>query len=416
MIGVVGLGFVGLTTALGFAEKGFKVTAVDIDKNKVSVIRKGGVPFWEPRMKDMLVKHLNKVFIPTSDYKLMVSNCKIIFICVGTSETQDGSADLRYIYSAIDNIVESITDQKPRLIMIKSTVPPGTSEHLSEHLNEKFEHVSNIAVGSNPEFLREGHALDDFLNPDRIVIGLDAGKEWTETLEEIYVKFSTNIVFTDTRTAEFTKYLSNTLLSTLISFSNEMSLIARNIGGIDIRKSFELLHQDRRFTGSPASMISYIYPGCGYGGYCLPKDTKAIATLSESLNYPPILLRMNIAINNEIMGRLLEEVFASYPKKETKIGVLGLSFKPDSDDVRESPAEKCLKILNSRGYVNIYAYDPIATHNFMNQNKDLIVNYTKTAGEAISSADVVIIVTAWDEFKEALKSSNKKVFDFRYFV
>lgn len=392
------------------------MTAVDNDQNKVFTISRGEVPFWEPGLKDALNRHLNKLVHPTSEYKFMVSNSRIIFICVGTPEKENGSADLQYIYSAIESVVKSINDNSPRLILIKSTVPPGTAQEVKKHLLSKFEHISYVSIGSNPEFLREGHALEDFVDPDRIVIGLDEETEWKETLEEIYGKFCNSIFFTGSRTAEFTKYLSNSFLSTLISFSNEMSLVARSIGGIDIRKSFELIHQDRRFMGTPAPIISYLYPGCGYGGYCLPKDTKAIVALSESYKFNAELLKMNISLNEKIMGKLLEDVFNSYPNSNTKIGVLGLSFKPGSDDVRDSPAEKCLSILNSRGYHNVYAYDPIATNNFRELNKTLDVRYTETAEDTISSSDVIIVVTAWDVFRQSLANTDKKIFDFRYFI
>ena len=416
MIGVVGLGFVGLTTALGFAEKGIEVNAVEADGDKLSKILSGHVPFLEAGLEEALIKHLGKQFSPNRSYDVMVQRSSIILVCVGTPEKEGGKVDLSFIFKAVDQVMQSINDQEHRLILIKSTVPPGTVREIRKHLNERFESASNIVLGSNPEFLREGFALKDFIDPDRVVIGLENEVYWKSILEELYGKFCKEIYFTNPDTAEFVKYLSNTFLSTLISYSNEMSIVARTLGNIEIKKAFNLLHKDRRFFGSPAPITSYVFPGCGYGGYCLPKDTKAIVALSQEHGFIPDILNNNILVNEKIMDILLSGVCHTYPDKSTKVGILGLSFKPDSDDVRDSPAARCIRTLNSLGYGNIYAFDPVASNNFKENYKNLEVKYVKKLEEILTIVDTIIIVTAWKEFGSVPNLFNKKIFDFRYFL
>ncbi|MCL4480795.1 MAG: UDP-glucose 6-dehydrogenase, partial [Candidatus Thermoplasmatota archaeon] len=234
-----------------------------------------------------------------------------------------------------------------------------------------------------------------------------------QKIAEIYRNFKKEIIFTNSRTAEFLKYLSNTLLSTMVSFSNEMSVIAKNIGGIDTAGAFKMLHLDKRFSGNPANIVSYIYPGCGYGGYCLPKDTEAIVRLSESLGFRPDILEGNISMNDNVMNFLVNDFAQKYQDKSLSIGILGLSFKQDSDDIRETPALRCIEILKERGYNRIIAYDPMAMSNFAKAHLTLKITYAKSAKELIKGAQAIFIITAWKEFAD-LDFQGKPVYNFRY--
>ena len=413
MIGVVGLGFVGLTTSLGFADHGITTMGYDIDEAKVSDIVNGKIPFYEPGLREALQRNLNRNFTIASSLSQLVENSKVIFVCVGTPEGRDGSADLSFMKRAFESISENTKSGEEKLILIKSTVPPSTTDSMQEFVNTMVDNEDKrIIVGTNPEFLREGHAWDDFVNPDRIVVGLN-NKPMQNIVRSIYKNFDSPITFTEPRTAEFLKYLSNTLLSTLISFSNEMSVIARKIGGIDIPEAFRLLHMDKRFYGEPSGIISYIYPGCGYGGYCLPKDTLALSFVSRQYGFNPVLIDANLAINDNIMGILLEDFFKLGYEKSVPIGILGLAFKPESDDVRSTPALHCIQKLLDNGYTNIMVHDPKAMENFRRTYHELNVQFIANAVDMINTAKVVFIVTARSNFSE-LDFSGKEVFDLRY--
>ena len=414
MIGVIGLGFVGLTTALGFSEKGVPTMGYDIDKTKLNVIRSGKIPFYEPGLNEALSRNLEKNFSIVRNMVNLVNNSEIIFICVGTPKGIKGKADLSQIMSVIDAILSKVTADDKKIILIKSTVPPSTTDYMQEYINKNGEtREGNLIIGMNPEFLREGHAWEDFTNPDRIVVGISCDNDSKQKITELYKTFKKEIIFTNSRTAEFLKYLSNTLLSTLVSFSNEMSVIAKTIGGIDVPGAYSMLHLDKRFSGNPASIVSYIYPGCGYGGYCLPKDTEAIVGLSESLGFRPNILEANISMNDSIMDYLINDFVQKYQDKSLSIGILGLSFKQDSDDIRETPALRCIETLKERGYNNIIAYDPMAMSNFSKAHPTLKITYAKSAKELLNEAQAIFIITAWDEF-ETLDFQGKRVYNFRY--
>ena len=321
MIGVIGLGFVGLTTSLGFSEKGVTTMGYDIDRTKVDLIKSGRIPFHEPGLKEALDRNLDRKFSIVDDVNVLIDLSEIIFVCVGTPRNVDGSSDLSQIRSVFETVSQSIKENTEKIILIKSTVPPGTTDSMLEYVNERrIDYEHKIEIGMNPEFLREGHAWEEFMNPDRIVVGINCGDFCRQRIADVYKNFGKEVIFTNTRTAEFLKYLSNTLLSTLISYSNEMSMIAKKIGGIDIEKAFKLLHLDKRFFGNPANIVSYVYPGCGYGGYCLPKDTEAIAKMSLSLGMKPEILEGNLSVNVKIMNFLIRDFMQQYKDKSTKIG------------------------------------------------------------------------------------------------
>ncbi|NFN86299.1 UDP-glucose/GDP-mannose dehydrogenase family protein [Clostridium sporogenes] len=414
-ITVFGLGFVGLTTALAFAEKGNKVYGYDINSERSKLIENGKLPFVEPGLDSALTKHINKNFTVVNNIEIAVKESDFIFLCVGTPCKENGEADLKYIYSVIDMISSYLNDGKYKVVVIKSTVPPSTtSERVMSYLEEKGLKVSEkFSVANNPEFLREGYCWDDMMNSDRIVCGV-SDKKGQEMLSLLYENFNTPFFAVSLNTGEFIKYLSNTLLATMISYSNEMSKVADVIGDIQIKEAFKILHMDKRWkTGN---MSSYVYPGCGYGGYCLPKDTEAIYQKSTLKGYEPMILKNVISINNSMPDFMADKIMKAI-NKEDKIGVLGLSFKPGSDDVRDSSSAKIIRILIDKGYKNILAYDPIANRVFKEKYKFNEINYCNDIDSLCNNSDILVLATAWDEFKNIRKKyPNKKIIDCRYFL
>ena len=400
-ITVFGLGFVGLTTSLGFAEYGHTVYGVEVNAERLSIIKDGKLPFLEPGLDKALQRHLGHNFLPISgeDISEAVASSDCIYYCVGTPYGQDGQADLTYLMKAIDQTLEAIPAEKSfKVLVVKSTIPPSTtSKKLIPYLEKKGIQVGkDLGVANNPEFLREGHCWDDFINADRIVLGVSDDHS-ADLLRKIYAGCSYPVFCVSLNTGEFIKYLSNTLLATLISYSNEMSMVADTIGDIDVAEAFRILHMDKRWGG--ASMASYVYPGCGYGGYFLPKDTNVIQTND----------RMPQTISAKI------EKAIEYDK-EQKIGVLGLSFKPGSDDVRDTPSAKIIRCLQSLGYTRIYGYDPVANTEFQHCYGELPLSYVDNYDGLLEVSDVLVIATAWPEFKDVRERTNKTVIDCRYML
>lgn len=418
-ISVFGLGFVGLTTAVGFASKwlnknNIKVCGYEIISKKAEMLKNGKIPFFEKGLEAELKKTINKNLKITNDIIEALNNAKIIFYCIGTPMGDDGSADLRFLLDALKNTAGNINKcEKKPILVIKSTIPPSSCNEIFLPFLENLGLKNNVdfVLASNPEFLREGSAFDDFINPDRIVIG---SHEEINELKEIYAPFKTKIIFVNPNTAEFIKYLSNTTLSMMISYANEMSIIAKNIGEIDIKKAFEVLHLDNRFFGNPSNIINYIYPGMGFGGYCLPKDTLALYKKSKDKGYTSKLIQEILEINNNIIDFHINEIKKSQENKNIKIAILGLSFKPNSDDVRDSKSLILIQKLQENGYKNINAYDPIAIEIFKN-TYDLKINYIDNLALILDSCDIFIIATAWEEFKKIQdKIPHKKIYNLRY--
>ncbi|MGJ7913605.1 UDP-glucose dehydrogenase family protein [Neobacillus sp. LXY-1] len=414
MITVIGLGFVGLTTALGFSDKGYSVYGYDIDQKKKEMLTKGNIPFYEPYLNEKLNQHLNIGFKIVDDLQEAVDNSEVIFLCVGTPSKIDGSAHLGYIFDAIKSITACIKKPNFKVLVIKSTIPPSTtSERIKPYIeNLGFKVGVDIGLTNNPEFLREGYAWEDFMNPDRIVIGQEEDKSG-QYVESIYQSFNVPIYRVSLNTAEFIKYLSNTLLATLISFANEQSLIAKYIGDIDIKKSFQVLHLDKRWFGAPSNMTSYVYPGCGFGGYCLPKDTMALVNQALKNSYSPELLKGTLNVNETMKEFVVNDVAGKVTEKE-HIGILGLAFKPNSNDIRDTPAKSIIDGLLRKGYKNIIAYDPMAIEEFK-EAYSLPIEYSSDLKSLLAKVNHVVILTAWDEFllnQESIKKKN--VFDYRY--
>ncbi len=413
MVTVFGLGFVGLTTALGFAHLGCKVYGVDVDAERKKILRAGKLPFLEPHMDKVLAEHLNKNFFVTDDVAAAVADSEIIYYCVGTPYGADGSADLKFLFSAVDMTIDAVADEKFRVLVTKSTIPPSTtSEKIIPYVAEKTGGSKNFAVANNPEFLREGHCWEDFIGADRIVIGCD-NERAREMLVKLYAPMNIPIKCVTPSTGEFIKYLSNTLLATLISFSNEMAQVADTIGGIEVAEAFRILHMDKRWNG--CNMTSYVYPGCGYGGYCLPKDTNAMFAQSKTKGFEPQILKNVIATNDQRPKNIARQIVKNLSANAT-IGILGLSFKPLSDDVRDTPALHIIQEILAAGYEKIVAYDPAANEEFARRYPNLPVKILQSAREVYDAADVLAIVTAWEEFRGVPSFGGKKIVDCRYML
>lgn len=417
MITVFGLGFVGLTTALGFAHLGYKVYGVDVDEGRKDVLRSGELPFLEPDMQDVLKDNLNKNFFLADDPAAAVADSDYIFYCVGTPYGEDGKADLKYLFSALDTTLSAANDGHFRVLVTKSTIPPSTTrEEIFPYVQEHASAPEHFGVANNPEFLREGHCWEDFIGADRIVLGVIDDRS-RDMLIKLYKPMGVPIHCVTATTGEFIKYLSNTLLATMISYSNEMAHIADVFGDIETAEAFRILHMDKRWGG--CNMTSYVYPGCGYGGYCLPKDTNALLAQSRAKGFLPPILEQVIRTNDErpvtIAGKIVQGL-----EKDDVIGILGLSFKPFSDDVRDTPAARIIKALRKSGFNRIIAYDPAAMEEFRRVYTDLSVEMKSSMEEVYQEAKTIAIVTSWDEFRRikdfSIKYGGKKIIDCRYML
>lgn len=415
MVTVVGLGFVGLTTALGFAEYGHKVYGIEANETRMATIRSGRLPFLEPGLDEALTRHLGKNFIPTTDWESAVSDSECVYYCVGTPYGENGQADLSYLYGAIEQTLNAIHDDKFRVLVTKSTIPPSTTEKRIIPFLEKHgvKIPAQLGVANNPEFLREGHCWEDFTNADRIVLGV--GDERSEAvLRRLYEKEAAPVCCVSLNTGEFIKYLSNTSLACLISYANEMSMAADAVGGIDVATAFRILHMDKRWqTGS---IRAYFYPGCGYGGYCLPKDTNAFYAVSKAAGFDGQILKNVIEVNDSMPQVTARRIIqAAGEDKNTCIGILGLSFNPGSDDVRDTPSAKIIRELNEAGYRNIIAYDPVAMEEFQ-KFYQLDCRYAERCEALLEQAETVAITTAWAEFRDVTSRTDRPIVDCRYML
>lgn len=418
MIVVIGLGFVGLTTALGLCQKGMEVIGIDSNEDIVQKLNDKSVPFHEPYLNEVLGQQLNKSFHVYSTLQAQyIDKVDIAFICVGTPIGRNGKADLSYVtQAAIDFAKWQSRSKNIKTIVVKSSIPPGSTENVvSAHLNQNGYIVGkDILLANNPEFLREGFAWQDFLNPDRIVIGVEDSTS-AQRLKEIYKNFDAPIHQMNLNTSEFIKYLSNSFLATAISFANEMSMIAMQAGSVNIKDAFDIFHQDKRWFGEPGAMSSYVYPGCGFGGYCLPKDIEALNFTANEQGLDSDLLRAVIDVNKKIAHFLVSQI-TNTRSPNARIGILGLAFKPESDDVRQSPSAELIQLFLVRGFSNISVYDPIALDNFRN-NYSFPIAYFDTLESILCEIDVVVIATAWQEFKDKKALYiDKEVYDLRYYI
>lgn len=417
MIAVIGLGFVGLTTALGFADKtDHKVYGYDNDPAKRKQLQEGHVPFFEPYLPEKLQQHIGTKFFIAEDLKEAVENAHIIFICIGTPNDDNGKTDLNPLIKAVFDSLQYIGGSGYKTLVIKSTVPPATTDgHLTDLIEKKGLTIGrHIGLANNPEFLREGTAWLDFVEPDRIIVGI-CDPQSGQILEQLYADFHAPIHKVTCVNAEFIKYMSNSLLATMISFSNEMSMIAGAIKDIDIKQAFQILRTDKRWAGSPAQMASYVYPGCGYGGYCLPKDIDSFIHTAEEYGYAPTLLKEVVHVNAKVKRFIVNQV-EQLVEKEEKLGIAGLSFKPESDDVRGAASKDIIEQLLEKGYDQIIAYDPKANRSFQTAFS-LPITYAEQLQDMLDQCDAIVLLTAWDEFKDIRsRAANKRIIDGRYFL
>lgn len=406
-IGVIGCGFVGLITAVGFASKGNEVTAIDIDRERISKIKNGIVPFHEVGVEKLLKSSLKKGNLKLFNSVKDLIDCEVIFICVQTPPKLNGAINLKILKKAAESLASQLKKgNESRVIVVRSTVVPGTIENTVMPI---FRRINNVEVIFNPEFLREGTALSDFLNPDRIVIGtksIRAGK----IISKLYKSFNAPIIITTSQTAELSKYASNVLLATLISFSNEIARICENTPNTDVEDVLGITHLDRRFKvardKSKAEIISYLKAGCGFGGSCLPKDLSALISYARLINENTPLLKSVATINKYQPNHLVDMASEAGNGLENKnVTVLGLAFKGGTDDLRESPGLKIINELIKRK-ANIKVYDPLVDTSKIKNNpglffgvkaKNIIV--ASSIKEAVEICDICIITTNAPEFK-----------------
>ncbi len=402
-ITVFGLGFVGLTTALGFCEKGNTVHGIDVNAQRVALYKGGNIPFVEPHLQEALQRHVDKRFFVSDDPQTAVAESDVVFLCVGTPCGQDGAADLSHLFSAIDSALPFV--DTPKVFVVKSTVPPSTtSSRVAPYIRARNE---KIRIANNPEFLREGFCYDDFMHPDRIVVGTDDADAFA-ILQTLYEPFDAPVIQVTPNGGEYIKYLSNSLLATMISYANEMAMIGHQIGDIDVGATFRALLADKRWADG--SMAKYAYPGCGYGGYCLPKDTSALLAMARQHGVEPNILRSVIA-QNDAMPQLIAERIMAQTTPAQRIGILGLSFKPHSDDVRSSVSAPIIQHLLEAGYRDVVAHDPYANDAFA-----ALYALPITYAEQIEAmhADAYVILTAWPAFASFKANADRLVLDYRY--
>ena len=387
---VAGTGYVGLVTGACLSEMGHKVTCVDIDEAKVEIMKKGVSPIYEPGLEDLLKRNYKEGRLDfTTNYKDAYKSADVVFIGVGTPEREDGSANLDYVFNVCNQISENAS--KDCLVVVKSTVPIGTNDKIEEFLNENKVNNINIEVASNPEFLAQGTAVIDTLKAKRIVIGVESKKS-EETLKSIYEVFNIPIIVTNRRSAEMIKYASNDFLALKISFVNEIANICEIVGA-DIEDVAKGMSYDPRIGDK------FLRAGLGYGGSCFPKDTKALHWLANDNGYEIKTIKATIEVNENQKYKLFRKAKKRFGSlKGLKVAVLGLTFKPNTDDLREAPSIPNIRRLLEEG-ANIVAYDPVGEGNFkriINGN----IEYVSSPYEALEDSDVVFIFTEWDEIKK----------------
>jgi len=386
---MIGTGYIGLVSAACFAEIGHEVICVDNDRQKIDVLNNGGVPISEPGLEELVRKNVEAGRLSfTTDTRTGVDKSLFVFIAVGTPPKLSGEPDLSGIEQVAAEIGAAMTDYK--IIVEKSTVPVQTGERIRSILEKFNKHRCEFDVTSNPEFLREGSAINEFLNPDRIVLGVES-KKAEEKLLELYKPIDAPVVITDMASAELIKHASNAFLSTKISFINAVSIICEKSGG-DVIKVAQGMGMDKRIGRG------FLSAGVGFGGSCFPKDLKAFISMSAKLGYDFRLLKEVERINNEQMLRVVKKTEDLLQNlRDKKIGMLGLAFKPNTDDMRFAPSITIINVLQKEG-ATVRVYDPVA----MERAKDVItgVEYGSSAYDVAEEADALILVTEWDEFKQ----------------
>ncbi|WP_175638988.1 UDP-glucose dehydrogenase family protein [Metabacillus schmidteae] len=387
-ISVVGTGYVGLVTGVCLSEIGHNVTCIDLDQEKVDLLKKGKSPIFEPGLEDLIVKNIKRGHLYfTSDHAQGFKDAEVIYIAVGTPENDDGSVNLKYIIDVSKSIACHI--KQDVLIVTKSTVPVGTNDRILEIINENLQHDVRVEVASNPEFLKEGSAIKDTFSGDRIVVGTNSDYA-AEIMEEIYKPFNIPIYKTDMKSAEMIKYASNAFLATKISFINEIALICELVGANVEDVSFGVGLDSR--IGS-----KFLKAGIGFGGSCFPKDSSALIQMSNEVGYNFETLKAVVNVNNKQKTILLEKVKERFLDLTGKrFALLGLAFKPDTDDIRQAASISLSNLLLQEG-AEVITYDPVATNN-ARKILDPRIKYAESVEAAIKDTDAVFIVTEWKEF------------------
>ena len=410
-IAVVGTGYVGLVTGTCLAETGNDVICVDIDATKVDKMKSGIVPIYEPHLDVLFERNIKQKRLKfTTDLGFAIKNASIIFLALPTPPGEDGSADLSYVLGVADQLGKMITDYK--VIIDKSTVPVGTAEKV--HAAVAANATVDFDIVSNPEFLREGFAVDDFLKPDRVVIGTESprARKILEELYKPYVRQGNPIIFMDEKSAELTKYAANAFLATKITFMNEIANFCEKVGA-DVDMVRAGIGSDTRIGKR------FLFPGIGYGGSCFPKDVQALSKSGAEAGYPFQILDAVMKVNQEQKTAIMPKIDAYFngDLKGKKIALWGLAFKPDTDDIREAPALYIIDELLKRG-ATVSAYDPEAMGNVQGVVGDKI-NYALDMYGATENADALVIATEWSVFrtpdfeKLTKKLKNKVIFDGR---
>jgi len=415
-ITVIGTGYVGLVTGTCFAEVGVDVTCIDIDQKKIENLNKGILPIYEPGLEEMVLRNTQKQRLHFSTS--LVENIKlseVAFIAVGTPPDEDGSADLKYVLAVASSIGQHM--EKPLVVVTKSTVPVSTAEKVRKAVQAELDKRGakiDFYVASNPEFLKEGAAIEDFMKPDRIVVGTDR-PEAEEIMRKLYKPFLMNghpIIFMDIPSAEMTKYAANAMLATKISFMNDVANLCE-IMGADV-------NMVRKGIGSDARIgTKFIYPGVGYGGSCFPKDVKALIKTAKEKNYNMRILNAVEEVNDKQKEVLFNKVKTHFKGdiKGKKFALWGLSFKPKTDDMREAPSLVIIEKLLGEG-ASVVAYDPVAMHE-AERMIGKTISYATDMYDALNGADALLIVTEWPEFRVpdfdniTKRLKNKVLFDGR---
>lgn len=395
-IAVVGTGYVGLVTGTCFAEMGVNVTCVDIDEKKINALKQGIIPIYEPGLEDLVHRNYASGRLKfTTGLKEILDDVEIVFSAVGTPPDEDGSADLKYVLEVARTIGQNINHYV--LVVTKSTVPVGTAQKVKSRIQEELDKRNvNIPfdVASNPEFLKEGNAVEDFMKPDRVIVGVGSNQA-KDIMERLYKPFMMNnyrLIFTDIPSAEMIKYAANSMLATRISFMNDIANLCELVGA-DVNMVRKGIGSDSRIGSK------FLYPGCGYGGSCFPKDVKALIKTAEKNGYEMKVLKAVEEVNEKQKSLLFHKLMKHFQEgiEGKRIALWGVSFKPDTDDMRESPALVLIdKLLNAGAEVVVY--DPVAMEEGKRRLGDR-VKYATDMYEAVNGADALLMVTEWKQFR-----------------
>ena len=390
-ITVIGTGYVGLVTGTCFAETGNKVTCVDIDAQKVARLKEGVMPIYEPGLEKIFLRNSKEGRLTfTTNLEEIIDQAEIIFLALPTPPGADGSADLKYILGVADHLGKILKDYK--VIVNKSTVPVGTADKVHAAISKNYK--GEFDVVSNPEFLREGVAVEDFMKPDRVVVGTrsERAKKLMSDLYAPFVRQGNPVIYMDERSSELTKYAANSFLATKISFMNEIAQLCERMGA-DVDMVRRGIGSDERIGKR------FLFPGIGYGGSCFPKDVQALVQSSGEVEYSFEILKAVEKVNAHQKLHLVEKIKAYFNNnlQGKKIALWGLAFKPNTDDIREAPALAMIQSLMKEG-ASVTAYDPEAMPNVKNQIGD-IIQYASNQYEALQGADILVIATEWSEFR-----------------